>query len=232
MRYLEYPKMVSIGEHRVTRLPNQHVLNRYHFDTLCLSFSDVTGPSRHWMSNVDYTSRKGRPGRNRKRRLDGGMCSALPRNLVRASAVRALGRFDLLASFAAQDAGKAPHRVGLLAGCLHDLGQRRALGAFHHGDHLSLLVGAVRFRFSGRLLGPASLFCGLGFLSGRTLALHLRSARFRRRDSLRIDCVRAHRMGQSVDTRPLFYGPDKTTGADMVICYNVALRNNKAAACT
>jgi hypothetical protein len=93
----------------ISRLPDLHVLNRYHFGALWRCFSDVTGRSRHWMSNVDYTTRKRRPGQNRKRRLDGELCCVLPRDLVRAFAVRALGRFDLLASFAAQDAGKAPH---------------------------------------------------------------------------------------------------------------------------
>lgn len=33
-----------------------------------------------------------------------------------------------------------------------DLGQRRGFGALHHSDHLSLLVGAVRFRFGSRFL--------------------------------------------------------------------------------
>src|ERR1700722_1341507 len=100
----------------------------------------------------------------------GGMerqCSVLPGDLVGAFAVRALGRFDLFASLAAEDADEASHGVLLPARGFQDLGQRCALSAFHHGDHLGLLVGAVRFRFGGRLLGPAYLLRGLGLLSGR-----------------------------------------------------------------
>jgi len=88
--------------------------------------------------------------------------------------------FDLLTSLAAEDADEAAHGARLpLCGC-HDLRQRRALGALHQRDHFGLLVGAVRFRFAGRLLGLTSLLRGgLGLLGGRALALRLRNLRRR-----------------------------------------------------
>src|SRR5580658_70249 len=50
-------------------------------------------------------------------------------DLVRALAVCALRRFDLLSTVAPQDADEASHSVGLPLGSGHDLCQRRALGA-------------------------------------------------------------------------------------------------------
>ena len=67
---------------------------------------DVTGRSRHWLSNVAYTNRKRRPGRNRKRRLAEGTARWLLGDLVRTLTIGALGRFDLLASLTVEDADK------------------------------------------------------------------------------------------------------------------------------
>jgi hypothetical protein len=55
-----------------------------------------------------------------------------------------LGRIDLLASLAAEDTDKSTDRMGLPRGRFHDLGQRRAPGAFHHGYDRGLLVAAMR----------------------------------------------------------------------------------------
>ena len=57
---------------------------------------------------------------------------------------------------------------------LHELGQRRALGALHHGDHFRLFVGAVRLWLGGRLLRPRRLLRGQGLLGVFALALGLR----------------------------------------------------------
>jgi hypothetical protein len=77
-----------------------------------LPSSDATGPSRHLLSNVDYTSRKRRPGRNQKRRLllrrmVGGLLS----ELIGPFAGVVLRGLDLLSSLASQDADEAADRV-------------------------------------------------------------------------------------------------------------------------
>src|SRR5215471_16657322 len=86
--------------------------------------SDVTGPSRHWMSSVAYTSRKRRPGRDQERRRIG--CGVLFRDAVGPLPSIALRRLNLLATLAAQYANEASHGVGLPLRDGHDLGQRRA----------------------------------------------------------------------------------------------------------
>jgi hypothetical protein len=57
---------------------------------------------------------------------------------------------------AADDAYEALHGVRLPFGCSHDLGQRRAFGAFHQGDDFGFLVGAIRFGLAGRLLATGT----------------------------------------------------------------------------
>jgi hypothetical protein len=48
----------------------------------------------------------------------------------------------------------------------YDLGQRRTFGAFHHDDYFGLLVGAVRLRLGGHLLGATGLLRWLGIVGG------------------------------------------------------------------
>jgi hypothetical protein len=81
------------------------------------------------------------------------------RYLVRLARVRGF--------FGSIGADEAAYGVRLPVHGFHDLGQRRALGALHHGDHLRLLVGAVRLLLGG-LLGVARAFFGdLAFLALR-----------------------------------------------------------------
>jgi predicted phage terminase large subunit-like protein len=94
--------------------------------------------------------------------------------LVRALPGVALRRFDLLVSLATEDADETSHGVGLPTSNFHNLDQRRTLGALHHHDDFGLLVGAINFRFVGRLLGTVCFHCGLGHRGRRTLRLRLR----------------------------------------------------------
>ena len=98
------------------------------------------------------------------------MCGLLG-DLVRALARGVLGRLHFLASLAAEDADEATHCVGLPARGRHNLGQRRSLRAPHHGENFGLLVGALSFGFTGRLLRLARFLRGRGFLCGGALAL-------------------------------------------------------------
>jgi len=59
----------------------------------------------------------------------------------------------ILRLLTAQDGDEAPHGVRLPTRGFHDLRECGAFRAPHHGDHLGLLVGAIRLRFAGRLLG-------------------------------------------------------------------------------
>jgi hypothetical protein len=76
---------------------------------------------------------------------------ALFQDSIRALSGCVLSGFDLLPALAAQDADETAHRVLLPARDFHDLGQSRAFGALHHGDHLRLVVGA---RFGCAFLRP------------------------------------------------------------------------------
>src|SRR5215471_18328733 len=83
------------------------------------------------------------------------------------------------------DADEAPEGVRLPASDFHNLGKGGAVRSLHHGDDHGLLVGAMRFRLADRrLIGPARLLRGLGFLGEFPLALG-RSSRWFRRASVR-----------------------------------------------
>jgi len=83
------------------------------------------------------------------------------------------------------DADEPEHRVRLPASGLHDLGQRCAFGALHHGDYFRFLVGALGLGLSGCLLDSACLLLGLRLL-GLALAIGRRSFNCRRAGVLRI----------------------------------------------
>jgi hypothetical protein len=77
-----------------------------------------------------------------------------------------LGRLDLLPSLAAKDTDEASHGVRLPARGFHDLGERGALRALHHGDYLRLLVGALALGLPAAFLallafGDLVFFVGL-----------------------------------------------------------------------
>jgi hypothetical protein len=98
------------------------------------------------MSNVDYTSRKRRPGRNRKRRLDRVDYAAGYLAILYVRSPSALLEDSIFSPPLLPNRLTNPaDRVRLPAGSLHDLSQRRTLGALHHRGHLGLLVGAVPF---------------------------------------------------------------------------------------
>ena len=92
------------------------------------------------------------------------LCGTVFPDLVRPFACGVPGRLDLLPSLAAGMLTK-PRTVVRLPTCdLHDISQRGALGALHHGDDFGFLVGTVRFRLAGRPLGAARFLRALGFL--------------------------------------------------------------------
>jgi hypothetical protein len=124
-----------------------------------------------------------------------GQCSVLPGDLVGAFAVRALGRFDLLASLAAEDADEASHGVLLPARGFQDLGQRRAapLARFIMAITSAFLLARFAFSLVAGFSARPTFFGGLALFRGRTFALRQRSTRFQRRGFLGIDCVGAHR---------------------------------------
>ena len=102
--------------------------------------------------------------RGRGRRLENELPELFP-DLVRPFARGVLGGLDLLPSLAAQDADEAANRVRLPARSFHDFGQCRTFGALHHGDHLGLLVGALRLWLARWLLGAPYVLRGFGFLA-------------------------------------------------------------------
>jgi hypothetical protein len=75
-------------------------------------------------------------------------------------------KIRFLSALAAKDADEAQDGVRLPASGFHDLAQRCALGALHHRDDLSLLIGEVRSRLLVAFLARATFFAALRFLAG------------------------------------------------------------------
>jgi hypothetical protein len=74
-------------------------------------------------------------------------------------------------SFAAQQSDEPADGVRLPARRLHDLRERRTLGALQHRDYFALLVAAIGFGFTARLLAAGHLLRGLGLLGAFARAL-------------------------------------------------------------
>ena len=91
--------------------------------------SDVTGPSRHWMSNMAYTSKKVAPAGDGSDVSEGDCW--LFGDSVGALAGFVLRGLDLLPSLAAEDADETAHCVRLSVCRGHDLGQRCASRPLH-----------------------------------------------------------------------------------------------------
>ena len=133
------------------------------FGWRALAASDVTGPSRHWMSNVAYTKKENAAPVGTG---SGVWCWAgLLGDAIRAFPGGVLRRFDLLAALAAQDADEAAHRVRCQPVAFMISASVCAFGAFHHCDHFGLLVGAIHLRFLAIFL--PTFFEALAFLGAR-----------------------------------------------------------------
>jgi hypothetical protein len=86
------------------------------------------------------------------------------------------------AALAAQNTDEASYGVALPTRGFHDLVERSTLGPLNHRDYFGLLVGTIRLRFAGCLLGLARFLCSLGFLGGFARALPLPGFRLTRVD--------------------------------------------------
>ena len=121
---------------RALSAPGNGILGGVRADTLGLGNgfgsgrNDVTGPSRHLLSNVAYTSRNAASSPEPEAAL-GATSRRLSGDAVRALAGIVLRRLDLLTALAAQETDKPAHRVGLPASGFHDLRQRCPFGALH-----------------------------------------------------------------------------------------------------